>query len=74
MAAKNDVTNDEIKTKGYSKSYSDNFDKIFTENFGIVIDTVTGKEYNKCSKRCWMDVADGIKTCIKQGCNELEKE
>lgn len=29
MAAKNDVTGDSIQTKGPSKAYSDNWDKIF---------------------------------------------
>ena len=29
MVAKNDITGDDIKSKGSSKSYEDNFDKIF---------------------------------------------
>lgn len=73
-ATVNDITGDALVSRGNNKKYDDNYDNIFSPKTGVVIDTVTGKEYNKCSKRCWMDVADGVKTCIKQGCTELEKE
>ena len=32
MAAKNDITGDSIRTKGTSKKYLDNYDKIFGKN------------------------------------------
>lgn len=32
MAAKNDITGDSIRTKGASKKYLDNYDKIFGKN------------------------------------------
>lgn len=32
MATKNDITGDEIKSRGNSKEYGDNFDRIFRKN------------------------------------------
>ena len=32
MAAKNDITGDSIRTKGTTKKYLDNYDKIFGKN------------------------------------------
>jgi hypothetical protein len=32
MATKNDITGDEIKSRGNSKDYEDNFDRIFRKN------------------------------------------
>lgn len=69
MATRNPITNDLIISKAtHSKEYDENYDRIFPEKIGTVKDSVTGIEYPKCSKRCWMDVKDGVKTCFKQGC------
>jgi hypothetical protein len=35
MTTRNDITGDEIKTKGVSDSYRDNFDKIFGKPKGL---------------------------------------
>lgn len=67
--AKNDITHDALISRGNTKEYEENYDKIFQPNYGKVVDTVTGKEYNKCCRRCWLEVADGVKTCTKKGCN-----
>lgn len=68
MATTNDITGDLIKSKRNSKEFDENYDNIFPPNYGKVVDNVTGTEYNKCCRRCWLEVNDGVKTCTKKGC------
>lgn len=41
MAAKNDITGDEIKSKNNSKQYEDNWDRIFGKKTDVVKPVVT---------------------------------
>lgn len=67
MVAKNDVTGDSIISKSQNKNYVDNYDKIFQENFGSIVHE--GKEYKKCSRRCWLEINQrGKLECKKPTC------
>lgn len=71
MAAKNDITGDSLISKITSENYANNYDVIFTEKFDVL--TIAGKEYTKCSKRCWLSDESGNPSCIKPGCETYTK-
>lgn len=55
MTTKNDITGDAIKTKGFSKAFEDNFDRIFRNKKPEppAVCDVCGKELNKVSECAW---------------------
>lgn len=68
MASKNDITGDLIKSKSNSKSFDENFDKIFPEKIETLTDG-TGKSWQKCGRRCWLDINEnGAASCNKPNC------
>jgi hypothetical protein len=68
--AKNDITGDLIASRVKSKSYDENYDNIFPENYGIV-ESRNGEVVKKCSKRCWVEFVDDKPTCIKPNCGGI---
>ena len=69
MAAKNNITGDSIISKANTKSYSDNYDLIFSET-KTLIDS-NGKSWETCSRRCFLEIKDGIAVCDKNGCDKI---
>lgn len=68
MVAKNDITGDAIASRLSNKNYSDNYDSIFPEKLAVIEDSI-GNRWQKCSKRCWLEVVeDGKVKCDKKGC------
>lgn len=65
--AKNDITGDALVSKGASKEYSENYDTIFGKKNSCIIDD-NGVEFEKCGKRCWLEIKDGKPTCNKPNC------
>lgn len=67
MAARNEITNDLLVSKGATKEYSENYDKIF----GVKVETLKnseGKEFTKCGQRCWLEIKDDKPFCNKPNC------
>jgi hypothetical protein len=52
LSAHNDITGDEIKTKGFSKSFEDNFDRIF-RNKTDPLCQICGKVLNQVNECAW---------------------
>lgn len=67
MASQNEITNDLLVSKGASKEYTENYDKIFGEKTSCVV-SEDGVEYKKCGQRCWLEIKDGKPTCNKPNC------
>lgn len=68
MATTNPITGDLIASRLSNKNYSDNYDTIFPEKLEVIEDN-NGNRWQKCGKRCWLEVVeDGKVKCDKKGC------
>lgn len=62
MVAKNDITGDDIKTKGVSKEYENNFDRIFGKKNKVASDKATSDKFAECPEHdtCFCQTPCGV--------------
>lgn len=53
MTTKNDITGDAIKSKGFSKDFEDNFDRIFRKEATQELCKICGKVLNEVRECAW---------------------
>jgi hypothetical protein len=73
LASRNNITGDLIKSKGFSKEFDENYDTIFPEKVEV-LDDGFGNVYQKCGKRCWLEIVrPGKVQCDKPNCENKGK-